>query len=35
MEADPETAAYSERIRELKASSPPTPLPTSCEETLS
>jgi TRAP-type C4-dicarboxylate transport system substrate-binding protein len=30
MEADPETAAFIERIRELKASSTPADLPTSC-----
>jgi TRAP-type C4-dicarboxylate transport system substrate-binding protein len=31
LEADPETAAFIERIRELKASSTPADLPTSCE----
>jgi TRAP-type C4-dicarboxylate transport system substrate-binding protein len=31
MEADPETAAFIERIQELKASSTPADLPTSCE----
>jgi TRAP-type C4-dicarboxylate transport system substrate-binding protein len=31
MEADPDTAAFIERIRELEASSTPAELPTSCE----
>jgi TRAP-type C4-dicarboxylate transport system substrate-binding protein len=31
LEADPDTAAFIERIRELKASSTPADLPTSCE----
>jgi TRAP-type C4-dicarboxylate transport system substrate-binding protein len=31
MERDPETAAYLDRIRELKATSSPAELPTSCE----
>jgi TRAP-type C4-dicarboxylate transport system substrate-binding protein len=33
MEGDPQTASFIERIRELKASSSPTPMPTSCEAT--
>jgi hypothetical protein len=33
MERDPSTASYIERIRELKKSSTPAPLPTSCEAT--
>lgn len=33
MERDPQTALFIERIRELKASSSPTPMPTSCEAT--
>jgi hypothetical protein len=31
MERDPDTAAFVERIRELKGSSEPAVLPTSCE----
>jgi len=31
MEDDPQTASFIQRIRELKASSDPAPLPTSCE----